>query len=494
MNFEERKSLVAFLSELEVKYSVDNLHSNGIFFWPVLKNLVFFDSRKFSKRKGLSLVDKLNIVFRAVKNRVRLLYAQNNSFKIKSNFNKIQLPEIDVIFAGGKTHRMIWNGESFNRYFDPLMDNLYNLNRIESFLFEYHDWDLQNCHKEGRVSKLKDVYLYFNQEAKASLNLTENVELVNCLVRIENETKISQVSLLNSLEKTLQDILTWKKTWLYIFSQTKAKAAFGLCYYNNPMYGMNLAAAEIGIPTVDMQHGGQGLLHPAYSFARTRPEGYNLLPQFFWCWDKPSNDGLNVWISKQKVHKSFVGGNPWMNYLLEQDSEKFIKETRKIVLCTLTLGIKPILEDFIVNAIKKSDKDFIWWLRYHPRVHKEDILELNEIIKREGIENRIEMKKANELPLPIILKKSLVHISQSSGSIGEAAMVKVPINIITDVLGKLTYQDLLDEGSAVFYDVGGKIDLFDFIKDSEQRIIPDEEKEEYFVDYKSILDNVIAKN
>ena len=490
MNFEDKKKLAEVLEEFELQYSVNEWEQYGVQFWPILKNIIYFNDRKFSNKSDLTTRDKIAIIPRAGQNRFNALFRKLNVFKIKKKFQETELRESNIIFAGGKTHRIELNNESFNKYFDPIMDDLFDQCRTSSILFEYHDWSLKGVHKKERVFSLHDFYLYFKLKTKTSVKLKISAEMQAVLAEIEGKTNIRSSVLCSRLESSINDILLWKETWLYILKKVKPKKIIGLCYYNNPMYGMNLAAFEMKIPTVDMQHGGQGLMHPAYNFANLKSRTYNLLPNYFWCWDESSYDAIKAWLPAVKSHKAILGGNPWIEYLLQSEFD-VSSDQKKIIICTLTIGIKPILDEFVMKAIQESDNEFVWWLRFHPRTPKEDILELKKIIKKAGIQDKIEVEKANSIPLPLIMKKAWGHISRSSGSIGEAAMQNVPVNIISDNVGKLTYQRLIDEGKAYFFDHNSGMSLLQFIYDLKPENLAPIPSEYSCTDYKKILDDII---
>ena len=191
---------------------------------------------------------------------------------------------------------------------------------------------------------------------------------------------------------------------------------FILCYYVSEMYAMAMAANQLGISSCDIQHGGQGKLHLAYSGFNNIPEnGYKLLPKRFWVWDKDSSLEIEKWISKQSYHEVFIKGNPWIEYCVKEYTSE-IDTAKKIILYTMQPMGAHLLDPYIIDAIVKTPPDYIWWLRLHPRQLKEKA-KLYNLLDKYNLLNRVNIEDATKLPLPGILAKTFIHISKYSGSI-----------------------------------------------------------------------------
>src|SRR5207253_11421849 len=72
--------------------------------------------------------------------------------------------------------------------------------------------------------------------------------------------------------------------------------AFVVNYYDARCMALILACRELGIRSVDIQHGVQGELHGAYgSWRRVPAGGYAVLPSIFWCWSGDEARTLRAW-------------------------------------------------------------------------------------------------------------------------------------------------------------------------------------------------------
>ena len=108
-----------------------------------------------------------------------------------------------------------------------------------------------------------------------------------------------------------------------------------------------------------------------------------------------------------------------------------------------------LIDDYLAATIKETVKEFKWFVRLHPRQ-----LPLRDVLKAEldklGLLNEVVVDNANDLPMPAILSRASVHMTKSSGSAIEAAIMAVP-NIILDEHGAARYEEYIRQGSATLY-------------------------------------------
>src|SRR5262249_31727054 len=153
------------------------------------------------------------------------------------------------------------------------------------------------------------------------------------------------------------------------------------CYYSLQNMALVAACRRLGIPSVDLQHGVQGAFHIAYGpWMQVPSQGWDLLPDRFWCWSEPEVNSIRSWAARAGGHHvPLVGGNPWLDSWRAGDSP-LVREMdsrvarlcaqrpgRKRVLVTLQWGMNdqayllPLRE-----AIRYGDPDLDWWIRLHP--------------------------------------------------------------------------------------------------------------------------------
>jgi|25_taG_2_1085351.scaffolds.fasta_scaffold00143_22 hypothetical protein len=435
--------LQKFFLKCEDEYPVDKWALKGIQVWPILKVIIYFNL--YRNNSGLlesskDRTSKLNRLKRKIKNGIKYLYGWYYRLSL-------HLEKSDFIFSGAPSHRVIWKGKKFNRYFDPILDHLAKKGE-KGYLLEYGAKDVKTVHKPERVINLNIVRLAFRQRRiktrKDKLWDNENFNLF--LNEVEEIAGLNKEGLKKQLLRRTNIILDWAKLFDYFFKKTEAKYAFGLCYYSNAMYGFNLAANNLGVRTIDMQHGLQGYLHPAYYFKKVPHRGFNILPKDFWVWDEPSYRNIENWVF-DSPHNVILGGNPWIDFITTHENMKLdLEDSRPMILFTLQ-PLEPLFSTYLIEVIKRSYNKFNWWLRFHPRMKDFEIEEIFESLNNQNLTELVNIEEASNLPLPLLLNNCQLHISKSSGAIAEAALMH-KYSLIIDEVGINSYQDLISTGMA----------------------------------------------
>ena len=481
MDYYDQKEIRNFLQDCEKKYQVKDWQVEEVNIWPLLKMLISFHSRfkKSSKSNNFKRDSNYRKLFRNIKNVITSVYY----------YFMLNLDEKDYVFAGAISHRQFYNGNSMNKFFDTLMDYIGKEELGTSMLFEYQDCNAE-VYKSERVRMLTKLYPLFKlKQINKQNTFAFNDSFSDLLDELSDRFGFDKKVFFKLLLNNIKTIFVWRSLWLYIFKKTKPKIAFGLCYYSMPMYGMNIACQELNIPSVDMMHGFQGPLHPCYNIKEFPEHGYALLPEYFWLWEEGSYENLKQCLQNQHKHQAFIGGNPW-HLFLKNEASKYTLSRKKIILYTLETGSVPVLNDFILQAIKETKDDFQWWLRFHPRMTKEEIHTFYTSLENNNLLPKVEIGQANALALPILLKNCEVHVSKSSGSIVEAAMIGGCLNIIIDQLGKETYENLIEQGKAFYYNPQKDEDLFGFIINYIQHG-KDKVFDKKSLDYKELITKII---
>lgn len=445
-------------SYIENTFPVYEWEVEGVQYWPVLKNIIFFESVKKKSLRSSIKDSLLYSIYKDWKTNFSKLSRISYSKKCLNHFEK--LSETQYLFSGAQTYIRNKDSKNYNMYFDPIMDQLEISNKDKSFYINYSNSITEHAYRKDRVFDIHKYYPKYHRSRTKKLKKSK--ELVKQLDIVCGVFSLNKQITLNKLLSKLESILSWKDIWLNVLSSTKSKISFGICYYNEPMYGLLLASREKNIPFVDMQHGGQGDLHPAYSFSNVPNKGCNTLPNCFWVWDNNSKKNIDKWCNNSQ-HFVINGGNPWIEHLRFRAST-LAKDDKKKIICTLTIGLKSILPDYILNSIINSSDEFIWYLRFHPRTKQKDKNQLYRLIDKYGISNKIEFIDANNIQLPELLADAWAHVSYSSGSHIEAALMGVRNNIITSEIGLNNHSDLIKSNKAFYYNPEEEsVNLIDFI-------------------------------
>ncbi len=214
-------------------------------------------------------------------------------------------------------------------------------------------------------------------------------------------------------------------------------------HYQAPLIS---AADELGILTVDLQHGLQVGWNPLYNNYDELPlSGYPSLPDYFAVWGKKEYDNI-LQTFKSDKHKPIYMGSPWLkkidafskplpDHLINHISQF---KTRILIIMQNQMSIP----ELFLNIIKKSSDDILWIIRHHPkgeRYQSKDFSKTKNILVDDEIDNVL----FNEL-----FKYTDIAISEGSALAIEASFFGVQ-NIITSKMGAENYKYEIDND--IFY-------------------------------------------
>ena len=231
--------------------------------------------------------------------------------------------------------------------------------------------------------------------------------------------------------------------------------AFIVGFYGVEGMAFVLACRECGIPVVDLQHGVEGEMHPAYA-AWPKPKGscHALLPDRFWVWSHWERDVIERW-SAGTGHSALVGGNPWMSVWQEGSSWPGVAAMRERacslrerggrrlrVLATLQYGLD-LSEQIepLARLLRERDPRLSIWVRLHPAM-LERREEIRGILRAAG---ECELDEPTDLALQSILPLAQVHLTHSSSAVIEAAQSGIR-SIVTSDYGAELFEPLLQAG------------------------------------------------
>jgi hypothetical protein len=242
-------------------------------------------------------------------------------------------------------------------------------------------------------------------------------------------------SIVNQLnEDGIKHTLSIKKIWfriLYmrtlanflkpIFFKLNTTHLFLTNYYGLEL-AMNLAAHELSIKSVDVQHGVQGESHFAYAEWNNIPSsGYEVMPDLFMTWDEYSASVINNWARYTTKHAARVAGNMTIlsNLSLDSESEYELNSysDKKNILITLQPGRNTLT--FYRDLINTYSKACNWWVRLHPNM-LDRTQEITDFFEQECSDKNVIIEKATSIPLYELLSIIDIHITETSSVILDA--------------------------------------------------------------------------
>lgn len=217
------------------------------------------------------------------------------------------------------------------------------------------------------------------------------------------------------------------------------------------------AAKDLGIPVVDVQHGGQGPIHFPSTHYSTLPEnGCHFLPDVYWLWGDTNLKFSEQWYPGGAKHRHFpvVGGHRGVarwdsdrkTNRLNPADQAFIARhgSRKNVLVTLSYAIDPLMPDAFFDAIGRTP-DLHWLIRLHP-IHRSQAAR-DQIVGRleaNGARN-FTIDETTDVQLQTALYVSMAHLTPFSTSVREAMAFGVP-SAICHPAGELLFREEIETG------------------------------------------------
>lgn len=432
---EERQKIIDWLNKVELEFDVEKLKIEDLHLWPILRWSIakdFLDSQNYISENS----DKNSSISKKHYFK-RLINGAIGYFKLKLGL----VENVDYVFVGASVYNVDFNNEKVNRFFHPINEILKKKN--EKFLNASYSFLNENTDEDFKVLTLKEIFFFCNTVLTpfSSTVIKPNHTLNRIYESYKDEfgVQYNPKRFHSRVDKTLK----WAKIFEQLIKTIGAKWYFGLCYYDPAIFGLNLACYRKNVISVDLQHGSQGQLHPAYSgFQKIPKNGYSSLPKIFWCWDTLSVNQLNDIFKETEKHFAFKGGHPWIWFLDNQKKIIRVRNSKNVLLYTMQ-PLLPLLTKVILDAISNTPDNFVWWIRFHPRMGKEDILEVKMKLKIYQEKGLIDYQLPNDLDLPSAIRSANLHITKSSGCFLEANLLGVP-NLIIDKAGLIYYKSLID--------------------------------------------------
>jgi hypothetical protein len=243
-----------------------------------------------------------------------------------------------------------------------------------------------------------------------------------------------------------------------MLDRVRPRLAFLVSFYGVEGMSFVLACRECGVPVVDIQHGVQGELHPAYAAWKMPPDRdrHALLPDRFWVWSDWERNVIERW-SAGTGHAAVIGGNPWMDLwrkgsrwtgvgeaLAQAQGLRDRAHGRPIVLVTLQFGLSPAEQlEPLANLLQAAGTRLCFWVRLHPAMLERRA----EIRARLRSDATVELDECSDLPLQALLPHCDLHLTHSSSTVIEAAQFGVP-SVLTTAYGGELFAPLVAAGRA----------------------------------------------
>ncbi|AOF91077.1 hypothetical protein BSY16_2618 [Sinorhizobium sp. RAC02] len=243
----------------------------------------------------------------------------------------------------------------------------------------------------------------------------------------------------------VSDIVDWHfhqyEIYHQILTRMRPKCVFFMGFEFH--LALSQAAADLGIKSVDLQHGTQTGWGPLYKWWDEMPaEGYKMLPDYFCVWGKRDFDHLSTTIPGAK-HQPIIGGFPWMDRQKDLGaplSDAFkakLAAYKKVIL--VTLQHQNTVPEILSATIAQSPSDYLWLLRKHPKGRSP---KARGALARDNV---VISPEVDNVVLSHLLPLVDVHMTAGSTVVLEADYFGVP-SIVWDVTGVENYEEMIEEG------------------------------------------------
>jgi len=252
------KELCEFIWHIEEKYDLFNLKIQDVYIWEYIRMQIYYKLAATAgilepPGKKVSITDRFKIFF------CGFIYTINNNF--------FTLKKSDLIFFSHPRSVLVDN-EYIDIYSEYLIREKQTEQRIVDFEADYQGKHIRKrTHKIHRLDWIKQlVYLkYFLVRKKRVLKQHE----IDIIQAVENEIFQQygiKYALVNLLESKLKLFSIYYSIYTKVFKRVKPQSIYiVVAYYYAPIIK---AAKDLGIKTIELQHGIITKYHLGYSFPK----------------------------------------------------------------------------------------------------------------------------------------------------------------------------------------------------------------------------------
>lgn len=458
------ENVMRIINDIEARFPVDKWMVNGIKVWPVIRIHLNYKFQYHQETCFAGTTEaKKSFLHNIIDFGTQLVKDHLALFRDYKHNQKLQNTKGGYVFLSDTNDRRVKvNNAWYDIYCSPIIEEL-KKNKREYVFLEYcatKDYKFPRFEDTCLIeTNLKLLWLRSrllrSKVEKDSIVLPEYSNLEQYLVgkglgifHMSVSTLLQNINTLTLITSYFQKIL----------HQIKPAVAMVVSYYGFAAMAFVMACQKNNVVVIDIQHGVQGPFHAAYGkWSKIPSEGYELLPNIFAVWSEFEKRVIDDWAITSNKHTSYILGNIWNDMWRQAEPSPIVKgfnqqirsiigsaHHKAIALFTLQTGIHT--PDYLVNVIRNTPY-IQWWIRIHPCMLGEE-----EKIYREWMNFQLKniiIREATNIPLPALLRQIIVHVTNSSSVVLDAAQFRVP-SIIIDRLGLELYHECIQEKLAYY--------------------------------------------
>lgn len=350
------KELIKFLEHLEGELL--EVCPDVLDLLPVIRAFVYFSQRhKESKPENANL---------SLKAKIREYNLVSAVYSVVSNLHR--QPAAKRLFLAPAQHR---NTKSNGRYISKHLDSLASVYGTENDLI----WEVGVSDLPNNTGPCLPYHV-----SRAAYLLSFSVpstDLVKCIGSVIEQVLGSYANApkldLKSMSRRLIAHEISHQYYKAMFTKWDLAAAYVVVYYSFRHLPIISALNEIGVESIEYQHGVQNDLHPMYTHWGHLDKKPGTLPSKMLLWDQVAKDRVDTWGEQLGVSAEVVG-NLW-----QELGYGYLKSDHKGNNILVALQIYPEFFNLkILEAIRQSP-EVSWVFRVHPKYglskqHKVDLL------------------------------------------------------------------------------------------------------------------------
>jgi hypothetical protein len=473
------------LDEVARHYPVEHWQAGGIGLWPLVRyewcttNFYMYGQHQSSPASS-KVRQRMGTLGAMVKD----IGATVSAAAGDDAHNAPRFQQRDAVFYSDGVSFARMGGQAFEKFCDPLIDELEaELNATSLLITPLHRRFTPRYRPSVLIQPELDAALLASTVAARALpahpELAQFDDAMSTLGKLLPCAKVPLRARVVRNALISKHLSRWFEAWLRVL---RPKVVFLVAYYGNERAAMVLASKRLGIPCVDIQHGAISDVHFAYArLGRLPQEGYALLPDWFWVWTTRERELIETWASGSAHHRVVVGGNPFTTFCATSrspavrdmavtlDHARAASSGRHQALYTASGFETDEQLGALRELIAKTRGTYCWWLRMHPSRLDSNLRFRDALASSPETVDR--MSLATSAPLPLLMARMDVHLTEGSSSADEAAMFGVP-TILFAREGQTQFAPLLARGIAVaaegLHDVHRVLDTARALKQSTQ--------------------------
>lgn len=443
-------------NEVEEKYDLPNLNLNGYFYWNYIRaELGWKIEQQKSKLDTIGTAESESFARKMTKKTERI---KNILFH-----GRIKKKECDILVLNHE-RRVLVDGAYECIYTDEIAKKYKNTIVLEAPYHGEHYKPVQT--KYVIYTDIVEIYSYVFSavcrliwpkkfdEYKQKMCDSLKQPLAELNEKYGTSIKIAEIE--GSLIYGYYMYRVEKAYYGSIIRKIKPKMIMEVVSYSRKCMVVNEIAAELGIPTIELQHGTMGAEHFGYNY----PKGYNVkqFPEYLFLFGDYWKEKSRFPISPDKIRPV---GYPYMDRMEQKYSSKYKGKTKKNILflssgpiglelAKLAVGLTkmPDMEKYHI-IFKLHPAEYVAWRERYPILINADV---------EVIDN-------NRQNLYEFYAKSDIQISGfNSTTIFEGLYFGLTTFLLSYGMAK-EFRELCD--SSIAYEIGDVEDLYRKIKENE---------------------------